>query len=36
MVRGVLAAETGWAPVVPEVEKLLAWASRDAKASDYD
>jgi HPt (histidine-containing phosphotransfer) domain-containing protein len=33
MVRGVLAAETGWAPVVPEVEKLLAWASRDAKAS---
>ncbi|WP_343733073.1 Hpt domain-containing protein [Duganella sp.] len=36
MVRGVLATQAGWAPVVPEVEKLLAWASRDAKAGHYD
>ena len=36
MVRAVLATQTGWAPVVPEVEKLLAWAARDAKASHYD
>jgi chemotaxis protein histidine kinase CheA len=36
MVRGVLATQTGWADVPAEVEKLLAWASRDAKASEYD
>lgn len=36
MVRAVLADHTGWAAVVPEVEKLLAWAARDAKATHYD
>ena len=36
MVRAVLASNTGWTPVIPEVEKLLVWASRDAKASQYD
>jgi chemotaxis protein histidine kinase CheA len=36
MVRAVLATQEGWAPVVPEVEQLLAWAARDAKASQYD
>lgn len=36
MVRAVLASNTGWAPVVPEVEKLLAWAARDPKAAQYD
>lgn len=36
MVRGVLTTQTGWAPVVPEVEKLLAWAARDPKSNDYD
>ncbi|MYM25983.1 Hpt domain-containing protein [Duganella sp. FT135W] len=36
MVRGVLTTQTGWAPVVPEVEKLLHWAAQDAKASHYD
>ncbi|WP_432377551.1 Hpt domain-containing protein [Duganella sp. P38] len=36
MVRAVLANHGGWAPVAPEVEKLLAWASRDAKAAQYD
>ena len=36
MVRAVLANESGWAPVVPEVEKLLAWAARDPKSSVYD
>ncbi|MTV40859.1 Hpt domain-containing protein [Duganella radicis] len=36
MVRAVLNGQGAWAPVVPEVEKLLAWAARDAKASHYD
>ncbi|MYM36730.1 Hpt domain-containing protein [Duganella sp. FT94W] len=36
MVRAVLATDSGWPPVVPEVEKLLAWALRDAKAAQYD
>ncbi|MYM67509.1 Hpt domain-containing protein [Pseudoduganella sp. FT55W] len=36
MVRGVLNTQTGWAAVVPEVEKLLQWATRDAKASQFD
>nr|WP_315261432.1 Hpt domain-containing protein [uncultured Duganella sp.] len=36
MVRAVLATDSGWPPVVPEVEKLLAWAARDAKATHYD
>ncbi|WP_373986738.1 Hpt domain-containing protein [Duganella sp. BuS-21] len=36
MVRAVLTTQTGWAPVIPEVEKLLVWAARDAKASEYD
>lgn len=36
MVRGVMAGQAEWAPVLPEVEKLLAWATRDAKASHYD
>ncbi|MRX09933.1 Hpt domain-containing protein [Pseudoduganella sp. FT25W] len=36
MVRAVLGSGEGWAPVAPEVEKLLAWAARDAKASQYD
>jgi chemotaxis protein histidine kinase CheA len=36
MVRAVLATHTGWAPVVPAVEKLLAWAARDAKASSFE
>jgi chemotaxis protein histidine kinase CheA len=36
MVRAVLATNTGWPPVVPEVEKLLAWAARDAKAETFE
>jgi len=36
MVRSVLNAGGDWAPVVPEVEKLLQWAARDAKASRFD
>lgn len=36
MVRAVLATGTGWPPVVPEVEKLLAWALRDAKAASFE
>jgi len=36
MVRAVLTAQTGWAPVVPEVEKLLAWAERNPRADAYD
>jgi chemotaxis protein histidine kinase CheA len=36
MVRGVLSGGDSWAPVVPEVEKLLQWAARDAKASGFD
>jgi chemotaxis protein histidine kinase CheA len=36
LVRAVLATHTGWPPVVPEVEKLLAWALRDAKATTYE
>ncbi|SHN43961.1 Hpt domain-containing protein [Duganella sacchari] len=35
MVRGVLTTHTGWSPVPAEVEKLLAWAGRDPKASQY-
>jgi chemotaxis protein histidine kinase CheA len=36
LVRAVLASNSGWAPVVPEVEKLLAWATRDAKAASFE
>jgi chemotaxis protein histidine kinase CheA len=36
MVRAVLATNAGWPLVVPEVEKLLAWALRDAKASTFE
>jgi chemotaxis protein histidine kinase CheA len=36
MLRAVLASGSGWVSVAPEVEKLLAWAARDAKASHYD
>ena len=36
MVRGVLAAGEGWDAVVPEVEKLLRWAARDARATAYE
>ncbi len=36
MVRAVLAGNAEWPPVVPEVEKLLAWALRDAKASSFE
>jgi chemotaxis protein histidine kinase CheA len=36
MVRGVLSGGDSWAPVVSEVEKLLQWAARDAKASGFD
>ncbi|NYE60339.1 chemotaxis protein histidine kinase CheA [Duganella sp. 1224] len=36
MVRAVLAGSAAWPPVVPEVEKLLAWALRDAKAATFD
>jgi chemotaxis protein histidine kinase CheA len=36
MVRAVLSSNTGWPLVVPEVEKLLAWALRDAKASSFE
>ncbi|MRW94145.1 Hpt domain-containing protein [Duganella sp. FT80W] len=36
MVRAVLATQTGWEAVVPEVEKLLVWAARDPKANQYD
>ncbi|MBV6323789.1 Hpt domain-containing protein [Duganella violaceipulchra] len=35
MVRGVLTDHTGWPAVIPEVEKLLIWASRDAQATTY-
>jgi len=35
-VRAVLSSNTGWPLVVPEVEKLLAWALRDAKASSFE
>ncbi len=36
MVRGVLAEHTGWPAVIPEVEKLLKWAARDAQATTYE
>ncbi|MBV7534496.1 Hpt domain-containing protein [Duganella sp. sic0402] len=36
MVRAVLATGNGWAPVPQEVEKLLAWAARDAKAETFE
>ena len=36
MVRAVLSSNASWPSVVPEVEKLLAWALRDAKASSFE
>jgi chemotaxis protein histidine kinase CheA len=36
LVRAVLSTNSGWAPVAPEVEKLLAWATRDAKATTFE
>lgn len=36
MVRAVLATGAGWPAVVPEVDKLLAWAARDAKADTFE
>ncbi|MYN30131.1 Hpt domain-containing protein [Duganella levis] len=36
LVRAVLSSNSGWPPVVPEVEKLLAWATRDAKATSFE
>jgi chemotaxis protein histidine kinase CheA len=36
LVRAAMETQTGLAPVVPEVEKLLLWASRNAKANEYE
>ena len=36
LVRAVLSSHSGWPPVAPEVEKLLAWATRDAKATTFE
>jgi chemotaxis protein histidine kinase CheA len=36
LVRAVLSSNSGWPPVVPEVEKLLAWATRDPKATTFE
>ncbi len=35
MVRTVMAGGGEWAPVVPEVEKLLHWASIDPRSTVY-
>jgi HPt (histidine-containing phosphotransfer) domain-containing protein len=34
MVRAVMAGDGGWPAVIPEVEKLLAWAVRDPRATN--
>ena len=36
MLREVMACGSGWNAVVPEVEKLLGWAARDAHATLFD
>jgi hypothetical protein len=34
MVGAVMAGDGGWPAVIPEVEKLLAWAVRDPRATN--
>ncbi|TFW17507.1 Hpt domain-containing protein [Duganella callida] len=36
MVRATMAGHGEWPAIVPEVEKLLAWAARDAKAGAFE
>lgn len=36
MLREAMASGSGWDAVVPEVEKLLRWAARDANATVFD
>jgi len=35
MVRGVMAGQAPWAPVVPEIQVLLRWAALDPRASEF-
>lgn len=36
MVRAVMRGEGGWQAIPAEVDKLLAWAARDARATTFD
>ena len=36
MLREAMASGSGWEAVQPEVEKLLRWAARDARATLFD
>lgn len=36
MVRAVMRGEGGWQAIPVEVDKLLAWAARDARATTFD
>jgi len=35
-VRTVMKEGVGWEPIPAQVERLLAWAARDASAAEYD
>ena len=35
-VRAVMKEGAGWEPIPAQVERLLAWAARDASATEYD
>ena len=36
MLREAIGSGSGWSAVPPEVEKLLRWAARDARATVFD
>ena len=36
MLREAMASGSGWEAVQPEVEKFMAWAARDPRATVYD